>query len=319
MISDDPRTIFQTILDEVAEAGAAGDTDGMMRYFSLPYLHEALDTKIMLENQEDLRVGLSAFYETLRGKGVTQMIRLVSQADYLSPNYIEGQYVTHLLRDSRPIVRSYANRAVIRRSGDSWRLTQTFNGFSHKIWPIRVLYVPDDPPDYSTPHQDDARREALEPLAIYQSFINRMTQANVAGDKDGYLSMCTLPMWMHMDETDQLIENKQGIYDFCDAVTKLLQDNEVEDMLRIADHAEFVSANEICGYHTAHFLRGGEAVVDPIKSRLLLKRKGTRWFLQSVTNSIKYGEHPYIDPVPTTDLITQLDIQKRTKTWPTLQ
>lgn len=319
MAQDDPKLILQDLLDRQSETGKSGEIDAMMKLYSLPYLHESLDCRIVLETQEDLRIGLEAFYEALRVKGVTQSIRLVSCADYLSPNYIDGTYVTHLLHNSRPVGRSFSNRTVIRRTDDGWKLTQTINGFSHKVWPIRVFYVPEDQPEFDRDTPEDARRDALEPLAIYQSFINRMTQANVAGDKDGYLSMCELPMWMHMDETDRQIDDKQGIYDFCDAVTKLLQDNGIEDFLRIADHAEFVSANEICGYHTAHFLRGGEPAVDPVKSRLLLRRKGTRWYLHSVTNSIKYGEHPFSDPVPTKDLKTLLDIQKRTKTWPTLQ
>ena len=319
MAHEDPRTIFQDLLDRVSEAGAGGRVETMLPFFSLPYLHEALDAKIMLETQDDLRVGLSAFYETLRAKGVTQMIRLCSQADYLSPNYIDGQYVTHLLHNSRPIVRSYTNRAVIRRTDDGWKLAQTINGFSHKIWPIRVFYVPEDPPEYGLAQHDDARRDALEPLAIYQSFINRMTQANVAGDKDAYLSLCALPVWWHLDENDHEFADASAISEFVDSVSELLAEHEIEDFLRIADHAEFVSGSEICGYHTTHFLRGGEPALDPVKSRLLLRRKGTRWYMHSVTNALKYSDHPMRNPIMTTDLATQLDIQKRTKTWPTLQ
>ncbi len=319
MASDDPKLILQELLDKMSETGKAGELHAMMQLYSLPYLHEAIDARVMLETREDLRIGLEAFYEATRSKGVTQVIRLASCANYLSPNYIDGTFVSHQLHNSRPIMRSYTNRTVIRRTDDGWKLTQMVNGFSHKTWPIRVFYVPDEPPEYEHGTPEDVRREALEPLAIYQSFINRMTQVNVAGDKEGYLAMCELPMWMHMDKSDYQIDDAEGVYAFCDAVTKLLEDNQVEDFLRIADHAEFVSANEICGYHTAHFLRGGEAAVDPIKSRLILRRTGTRWFLHSATNSVQYGAHPFSDPVPTKDLKTLLDIQKRTKTWPTLQ
>ena len=319
MPEDDPKLILQELLDRMSETGKSGELTDMMQLYSLPFLHEAIDARVMLETREDLRIGLEAFYETLRAKGVTQIIRLVSQADYLSPNYIDGTFVSHQLHNSRPIMRSYTNRAVIRRTDEGWRLTQIVNGFSHKIWPIRVFYVPDEPVEAEERSPDDVRREALEPLAIYQSFINRMTQANVTGDKDGYAAMCQLPYWMHMDEGDSLIDDVAGIHAFCDDLSKMLERHEVEDMLRIADHAEFVSADEICGYHTAHFLRDGKPVIDPIKSRLLLRRKGTRWFLHSVTNSIKYTERMYQNPIPTKDLVTQLDIQKRTKTWPTLQ
>lgn len=320
---EDPKAILQDVLDRMGETVKAGAIEQAMQLYSLPYLHEALDARVMLETREDLRIGLDSFANAMHAKGVTQVIRLVSSAEFLSPNYIDGTFVSHQLHNSRPIMRSYTNRTVIRRTGEGWKLTQMQNGFSHQTWPIRIYSVPEDlpdeVPDCETGTPDDARREALEPLAIYQGFINRLTQANVAGDKDGYLAMCALPMWMHMDETDRLIEDAQGVYDFCDAVTKLLEDNHVEDMLRIADHAEFVSANEICGYHTAHFLRAGEPAVDPIKSRLLLRRTGTRWFLHSATNSIRYGTHPFSDPVPTKDLKTLIDIQKRTKTWPTSQ
>lgn len=315
----DPKTIFQNLLDEISSEGMKGGSDALVSFFSLPYLHEAIDTKIMLENEDDLRTGLKVFYDTLTTKGVTQTIRLVSNADYLSPNYIEGVYVTHVLRGAVPVVRSYTNRAVVRRSQSGWKLTHTQNGFSHKVWPIRVFYVPDDPPDYKTGREDDVRRDAMEPLAIYQSFINRMTEANVAADEQAYLSLCMFPHWVHLNQHDEEITSEEQVCAFVRSVSDLLATHEVEDFVRIADHAEFVSSSEICGYHTTHFLRGGDSALEPVKSRIILKRIGTRWFLSSVTNSLNNEDYTYSHPIPTDELVTQLAIQQRTKSWPTLQ
>ncbi len=316
---EDPKTIFQGFLDGLSAAISSGGAKAVMPFFSLPYLHEALDAKVMLENQSDLEDGLASFYATLSAHGVDQSIRLVTNADYLSPNYIEGIYVSHMLRGATPVVRSFTNRAVIRRTADGWKITHTINGFSHKVWPIKVFYVPDVPPEYGIAAQDDVRREATEPLAIYQSFINRMTQANVAGDVDAYNSLCHFPYTFHTEADDDNFATEDDARRFVEAVVELLDRHEVEDFVRIADRAEFVSASEICGYHTTHFLRGGEAALEPVKSRIILQRVGTQWLLRSVTNSLNQEAHFYRHQVPSERLVTDLAIQQRTKSWPTLQ
>jgi len=266
-----------------------------------------------------LRLVLLSFDGPLHARGVNQSIRLASHAASLSPNYSDGVYVTHLLQDARPIVRSYTNRAVIRRTPEGWRLTETLNGFSHKIWPIRVFYVPDDPPHFDSNQNDDARSSALEPLAIYQTFINQMTQANVAGDFDAYCAMCEYPHSVHAENHDVDIETPEDVRPSFDAVAILLDEHKIDDLVRIADHAEFVSSNEICGYHTVRFISADGNALAPMKTRIILRRTGTRWFVRSITKALSNEEYPYRHPIPAQELVTQLEIQKRTKTWPTLQ
>ncbi|MEP4198605.1 MAG: hypothetical protein ABJL99_23530 [Aliishimia sp.] len=319
MNTDDPKLIFQNVLDAMSQAVAQDGVKGLMPLFSLPYLHLALDAKIMLETREDLIAGLEAFYQTLASKGVDKVIRLASKATHLSANYIDGIYVSHLLRGTLPIVRSYTNRAVIRRTTDGWKLTETMNGFRHNTWPIRVFSVPDEVPDYTSLGIEDSRRSALEPLAIYQTFINAMTRANVSGNFEDYCNRCLFPHTSHTNNHDTKNVTKEHSRVFFDALLELLEEHKVEDFMRIADHAEFVSADEICGYHTARFLPDGPGGLAPVKSRMILKRLGTRWFMSSVTNSLSNEGYPYRHPIPTEDLMTQLAIQKRTNTWPTSQ
>ena len=83
--------------------------------------------------------------------------------------------------------------------------------------------------------------------------------------------------------------------------------------MRIADHAEFLSRDLICGYHTTRFLRDSSDKLDPIKSRMILRRVGTRWFLNSVTNAMSQAQAPYGEPIATPDLVTHREIQERTK------
>lgn len=313
MTQDDPRLILQDLLDAMSLAARSDDYDAVLSYYSLPYLHRALDSKVMLETREDLRIGVEAFYKALVAKGADQIIRLASNATYLSPNYIEGVYVTHLLVNSVPVTRSFTNRTIIRRTPDGWKLAETFNGFSHKIWPIRVFYVPDEPLSYPDASEDDARRSAMEPLAIYQSFINAMTRTNVSGDFEAYCKHCMFPHTIHANNHDGINETPEAAREFFFSLLDILVEHDIQDFVRIADYAEFVSADEICGYHMAHFLRDGQSGLPPVRSRMILKRSGTQWYMSSVTNSLENEEYPYRHLVPASELVTQLAIQKRTK------
>lgn len=180
---------------------------------------------------------------------------------------------------------------------------------------MRTIRVDDHSPNVaSQAGNQDARREAAHPLALYQRFLNALTRANVTNDLDAYCGLCCFPYSSHTQTDDETIHNPEEVKPFFDMLNSMLHENKIEEFARIADQAEFISGDTICGYHTSRFISGGEETLPPIKSRIILRRKGTRWFMHSVTNAITNEQYPYFEPVASNDLVPDRVIQERTKT-----
>ncbi len=310
---EDPMIAYQDWLDANGDAVLTGDMDKIAEQVSLPYLHTSLDSRMVIETRKHMEEGFTSFGNYLRAHGINQFIRLCSSAEYLSDDYIEGFHVTHVMRNAQSVVEPYSNRSVLRRAGSGWKLTECFNGFYHAKWPVNAIKVPQDWKIAGAFDSDDARREAAQPLSIYQSFLNELTHANVSGNFEAYCAKCSFPYTSHADEDDMILAGPDDVWPFFETVAHLLSEYGVEDFLRIADHAEFVSGDTIYGYHTTRFLRDGQDALGPIKSRMVLKREGHKWFLKSVTNAIKQNLMTRATPSNTADLVTRLEIHERTK------
>ena len=311
------RNIYQAWLDETAGLIMAGDLERLSDYFTLPYLLRSPGSRLIIETRKDMMDGHRSYGDVLKAHGVNQLIRLVSEAEFLSPKYIEGHHVIHCLKNATPAIPSFGSSIVLRRVGDAWKLAESATKMKLSSWPLQIVQVD---PEFSleTRQEDDARREAAEPLSLYQTFLNRLTQAQVRDDLDGYCALCDFPYSTHFGETDVIVKSPADVVNFFDSARQLLREHRIEAFMRIADRAEFLSGSEICGYHKARFVRDGRDVLDPIRSRMILRRKNTQWYLKSVTNALKDTPYPYSKIIPSELLPTQLQIQERTKTWPSL-
>ena len=309
----DAHSIYQDWVDNLFSAVLEGDVERIAAQVNLPYLHQSEDTRLVIETRKDMETGFSSFLGMLRSHGVNQLVALATSAEYLSDEYIEGFHVVHCLRNGIPVLPAYTNRAVLRRSCRTWKLSEVHHGFSHGSWPVSSIHV-NTRALSARAREDDARRQSTQPLALYQRFLNGLTQANVSGDFEAYCQMIEFPCSYHSIRHDMAVHGPEDIRPFFDMVTQVLRDNGVEEFARIADSAEFLSGSTICGYHTTRMMRGGGDAMEPIKSRMILHRTGTRWFLKSVTNAVLDEQFPYGRPVVTDDLVTDLEIQKRTKT-----
>lgn len=309
----DALTIYQDWLDIVFGAILGGDVEVIATHVSLPYLHRSRDMKLVIETRADMERGFASFARMLRSQGVNQFIGLATSAEHLSDDYIEGFHVVHSLRNAAPVLPAYTDRVVLRRGAAAWKLSEIQHGFSHRHWPVSVIFMYECAATGRAVN-DDARRDTTQPLALYQRFLNAFTQANVTGDFDGYCKMVDFPCSYHSHGRDEVAESPDDARPYFDLVWALLRENRIEEFARIADSAEFLGGNTICGYHISRFMRGGTDALAPVKSRMILQRTGTRWRLKSVTNALKDDEFPRNELVVVDDLITDIEIQKRTRT-----
>lgn len=310
-------TIYQDWLDATAPAILTNDLEVLANHIALPYRHQAGGASVIIETREDLDYGQTTFANSLRANGVNHFIRLAQNAEFLSTDYIEGHHRTHILSNARRVVPSFTDRMVLRRFAERWKMVELSVPQNSASWPVKVLRrnaIEDALPEQS---DEDARRGPMEPLAIYQGVLDKLDQSNAARDFSGFAALFSYPCTFHTSSRDHHIATRGDMATVFEGIQTMLDTNKVDCLTRTGTLAEFISGNEILGYHTSRFLKDGEDVLDPLRTRLILHRTGTDWRCRSFTNSVENEHLPYEKPVLSKTLVTQREIQERTKKWPT--
>ncbi|WP_299969022.1 hypothetical protein [uncultured Roseobacter sp.] len=308
--------IYQDALDAVSRAIMEEDGPGLMARAKLPHLVRTAQSEAVMETPEDLIQGFGVFAQAVKALGATQLVRLATDATYLSPQYITGHHVTHTLRDALPVIESYTNRMVLICDAGIWKMLETETTLQNPHWPIHMPRAPRDGARKAAPAapKDDVRKLAVSPLRLYQDFLDALSEANNAGDFDGYCNHMLFPYSSHTEATDTIIDSPEDVRPFFDGLRQTLAKHGADRIARCAESAEFISADLICGYHATEFRAGEACVFGPVKSRMVLKRQNTDWYLKSVTNALQNKRYPYNVPRPGKALVTLQKIQERTRT-----
>lgn len=315
---EDAMTLLQDVLDTQSRALLAGDVARLRDTVILPCRQIMTGVEVIVETEADFQRGSTAFTGSLHALGVNQFIRLVTEAEFLNDDYIQGHYVTHALRNGATMVPSYDNRLVLQRHGDTWRMIEEESSLYALKWPFDLLRVSETGGLPSPPQANDVRRTSATPIALYQAFLDKLTAATLQNDFDGYCALCDLPYASHSDHIDTTIHTPEDVRPFFEMTVDLISGDTADSFARHAESAQFLGADLICGYHDTTFQKGGAPTLAPIKSRMILRRDGVQWKLKHVTNAISNDTFPYTAPEPTEALLTHREIQERTKSWPTL-
>ena len=309
----DAKSIYQKWLDDTGPATLINDLEVIDAHFALPYRHNSSACSVLIETKRDMHRRQTAFADQLRSLGINHFIRLVTDAEFLSEDYIEGYHTTHILRNATPVVPSFTDRIVLRRFESGWKVIEVVASLGHGPWPLKALraQVPDRAPVKTC--ANDARRELQSPMIIYQDFLNALSQANMSGDFETYVKLVSYPYTVHTASEDTVFAGPEDTRGFFDTLQTMINEHEVTLFERRAERAEFVSGNLICGYHTSVFQKDGVHMICPVQSRMILCREGTSWFLKSVTNALDTNEFNYSDAAPTDGLVTHVEIQERFK------
>ncbi|MGB7244451.1 MAG: hypothetical protein WBC93_20485 [Sulfitobacter sp.] len=307
--------LYQAVLDKLSQAYLDQDFETIRAHVVLPFTRRTLCSETLLETDEDLIRGASAFSRALQGLGVNQFIRLVTDAEFLSPDYIEGHHVTHTLRNAVRVFPSYSDRFVLKRDNGCWKITEHDSALNNSKWPFDVLsFRGQDTTLRGIERQfDDVRRTAAEPFVLYQNFLDALTITHLQNDINAYCALCSFPYSAHCGTKDTDVISINEVQPFFGMVSEMIGKYAIDDVKRSASRAEFISGNRICGYHTTTYKSGGKDVVDPIGSRMILERVGTKWLLKSVTNALSDECLPFEELTSTGALLTLQEIQERNR------
>lgn len=132
----------------------------------------------------------------------------------------------------------------------------------------------------------------MNPLDIYQTALNTVSQAVLAGDFDAYADMIDLPYLVHTETARFLVTNREDLRPTFLALHGALRDHGVTHYERVARHADHVDRDRISGWHHTHLISDGEHVTHPHASRQSIVRRGDRWLFSEAQYQIKADRWP---------------------------
>jgi len=309
----DPHQILQTLLDRQSAALMAEDAGDYGRTLSLPYRRIFANREFLIETTEEMLGAISSIARSIKGLGGNMVIRLATSAEQLGPDYIAGTFVTHALRNATPIFESVENRCVLKRQPDeSWAIIEYESNIIVERYPVDLVRFPiQHHPVPMVPH-DDPRRASQTAIDIYQIYLERTARTVAEDDFAGYCALMDYPYEAHGSNLDQVIATPDDLRSFYNVLRSCNDGTTGDRIIRVAEKAEFLGADIICGYHTATVYRGDVETVAPVQSCMILKRTDTTWRLKSVNNSIDNTTYPFSMYQPGGTLRTHLEILKRT-------
>jgi hypothetical protein len=116
--------LFQKSLNQFTQVMQSGSEDEVMETIQFPFFVQGCDDTIVVDSKEDLPKILAPYRTGLTMRGVTDIVRLVKQADLVGDRRISGMFRTHVLAGAQLLMPAYDSTLTLEQSEDlHWRLT----------------------------------------------------------------------------------------------------------------------------------------------------------------------------------------------------
>jgi hypothetical protein len=130
------KRILQEYLDVVATAVLAGDLESYAERVGLPLLLVTRSARLHVTTLEELADGFDTYTDMLADLGATALQRLVLDADFETPDRIEGHYRTRTLRGDADVLAPFLSLIILERIDGVWKATAIRNTTNASRWPV---------------------------------------------------------------------------------------------------------------------------------------------------------------------------------------
>ncbi len=132
--------------------------------------------------------------------------------------------------------------------------------------------------------------------AIYQDFLDQMSEALVSGDADAFLHHIHLPHRIITEDGVFEINDMTTARRHFDGFAGALRAQGVDAYVRVAKSAVFTDANRILGRHVADITSAGKRVVAPFENEMEIDRRDGVWGASVVRHHVRFVAWPDILP-----------------------
>ena len=132
----------------------------------------------------------------------------------------------------------------------------------------------------------------MNPLEIYQTALNQVSEAVLTGNFDRYAAMIDLPYLVHTETARLLVSLREELRPTFDALHETLRAQGVTHYERVARAADYVDRGRIEGWHHTHLIAGGERLNYPHVSRHTLVLRDEGWRFSEAHYAIEVDRWP---------------------------
>lgn len=141
----------------------------------------------------------------------------------------------------------------------------------------------------------------VDPLAIYQTMLDFVSDAVLRGDVAQYLAAIALPYTIHTETRRFDLATIDAMTATLLCVSGAFRRQGVTDYLRLGREANYVTRRQIVGAHYTHIMRGDERIAPPYIASQTLVFDGSVWRFSAARYAIANDMLPFTFPRAGTD------------------
>lgn len=137
----------------------------------------------------------------------------------------------------------------------------------------------------------------MNPLAIYQSALDAVSQAVLANDFSAYLARMDLPYLLVTLQAEFILHTPADLEPTFRNMAAALASNGATHYERVAREAQFVRPDRIEGQHFTHIIADGERVTAPWGARQALVKRADGWKFSEARYPFAVAQLPLTEDV----------------------
>lgn len=134
----------------------------------------------------------------------------------------------------------------------------------------------------------------MEAAAVLQSYLDGLAAAILRDDWDTYRDGISLPCAIVTHDESKIIATEEELRVGYETFRDTLRTQRVTDYIRLVDQAHHLDVDLISGSYVSHIIAGGQRVLPPYRSVMVLRLTDNRWRAASVTNGLANSRWPLI-------------------------
>ncbi len=306
--------IYQAYLDVSTRLVIDGEAEAYCDHVQLPFVFRTGAGVEVVETRADLAFDIMRAHDWMKQKSVSDYHRIAREAQFLDEETIEGFHVTYALRGAVPVLEPYSSRAILRRTGDSWRVSFAEHELRDALYPDRDaraqhgIFAP-----RWTRGPAGLTRDPMQALPIYRATVERIARLASCSDPEAWYACYTQPFTVHYDTGDEVVETADQNRKFYDLLHQSMAKAGADTLSIRATSAIFLSESRLLGYHEARFTKNGESLFGPIQSRMVLVEMDGTWLCNSIANALSTSAYVNGAFEPSDTFPTIREIEKRMK------
>ncbi len=285
------RAVMQGVLNRLTMAIWEYDPELIRAFTTDPHTIHTKQGIATFNHDQELDKALSQLHNSIHDMGVTDYVRSVTRARYVTEDMIEGQYRCWFLRDTLDVFPSFDAYMILVRETGQFRMREVRNNVARGTWPLLAADDPD-----GAPLKPGERLPMPFTQAEFDAFLDDITAPFLTRQIDRWASRMALPFSMVTAQGPVLLQSHDDLArnfaDYLDAADKMALD----DLRRVPLDFDICDDDTVMATYRTELRSRGTLVETPYTSTALLHRTGGTWQMSSILNARGHhkwtGQHP---------------------------